>query len=187
MTARFRALTVVETAVTPQAPVLEREDEMLNHTRTILLTALVALLASAPVASAQTTHKYSSTTMIAPVSTANGYPNPGGYAVFTGTVLTKPFGPGSVVDTVVVTGQSAPNVLTLAGSEVAYFGDGTVRDTFTGTTTIQSDGSQAVAVKGRVTRGSGHYTGATGSYTFSGTTAPGSNVTTGTSSGSIVF
>jgi hypothetical protein len=160
---------------------------MFNRTRTILLTAILALLVAAPAATAQSTHKYNATVMTATVSTANGYPNPGGHAVLAGSVLSPQLGPGTILDTVAMTGQSAPNVFTFSGVEVGYFGDGTIRDTFTGTTTIQPDGSQAVVVKGRVTRGSGRYTGATGSYTFTGTTAPGSNVTTGTSSGSLVF
>jgi hypothetical protein len=160
---------------------------MFNRTRMILLTAMLALLLAAPVASAQRTYKYSSTAMVAPVSTSNGYPSPGGYAVLTGTILTKPFGPGTVVDSVTIMGQPSPNVFTIGGSEVAHFSDGTVRDTFTGTSTIQSDGSQLVAIKGRVTRGSGRYSGATGSYTFTGTTPAGSSVTTGTSTGTVTL
>jgi hypothetical protein len=160
---------------------------MFNRTRTILLTAMLALLVAAPAATAQSTHKYNATMMTATVSTANGYPNPGGHAVLAGSVLSPQLGPGTLLDTVVMTGQSAPNVFTFSGVEVAYLGDGTIRDVFTGTATIQPDGSQVVVVKGRITRGSGRYTGATGSYTFNGTTAAGSTVTTGTSSGSVVF
>jgi len=159
----------------------------MRHIRTILFTALLALLVAAPSAAAQKSHSYTSTSMLAPVSTANGYPNPGGFAVVTGTLMTKPFGPGVLTDTVTIMGQPSPNTLTLGGSEVARFNDGTVRSTYTGTVTIHEDGSQTIVANGRITRGSGRYSGASGSYTFTGTTAPGSNVITGSSTGSIVF
>ena len=166
---------------------------MLNHTRTILLTAIVAVLVAAPVAAAKkthaakTNHEYTSTVMASAVWTANGYPSPGGYAVLSGTVLSPQFGPGTVIDTVAVTGQPSPNVFTFNGTEVDHFADGSLRNNLTGTATVQDDGSQTIVIKGRFTRGTRSYTGATGGYTFTGTIAPGSNVVIGTSSGSLVF
>ena len=160
---------------------------MLKHTRTILLTAMLALLVAAPVASAKTNHKYSSTVMASPVWTANGYPNPGGWAVLSGSLMTKPGGPGTVTDTVAITGQPNPNTFAFNGVEVAQLVDGTVRSTFTGTTTVQDDGSQNLVINGRIIRGTGRYNGATGSYTFTGKIPPGSTVITGTSTGSIAY
>ena len=174
---------------------------MPNRTRTILLTAILALLVAAPVAAAKRTYNYTSTVTSAPVSTSGGYPNPGGSAVMAGTLSTEPFGAGAVIDHVTMTGQPSPNVFTFEGTEVDLFADGTSGNTFTGTATIQSDGSQNVVINGRLTLGvnqgrkqvlfgpggTGRYRGATGSYTFHGTIPAGSNVITGSSSGTIVF
>ena len=174
---------------------------MLNRTRTILLAAILALLVVAPVAAAKRAHNYSATVTSAPVATSGGYPNPGGSAVMAGTLTTTPFGAGAVIDHVTVTGQPSPNVFTIEGTEVDLFADGTSGNTFTGTATVQSDGSQNVVINGRLTQGrnqgrtqvlfgpggTGRYQGATGSYTFHGTIPAGSNAITGTSTGTMVF
>jgi len=157
--------------------------------RTVLPSAILALLAAAPVAAAKTTYQYTSAVMSAPVSTANGYPAPGGTAVLAGALTTKPFGPGALVDRVTITGQRAPNVFALKGTELALFQAGSSRNTFTGTATVQADGSQKLVVKGRITpgTGTGRYKNATGSYTFTGTIAAGSTVVTGSSRGTLTF
>jgi hypothetical protein len=174
---------------------------MLNHKRAVALAAIVGLLATAPVAAAKTTHQYSSTVTSAPVSTANGYPAPGGTAVFTGSLTTNAFGAGTVIDHVTITDQPRSNQLTFKGTEVDLFADGSAGNTFTGTVTINDDGSQTVVVDGRFVPGrnrsrnpilfgpggTGRYHGATGSYRFTGTTPAGSNVTSGTSAGTIAF
>jgi hypothetical protein len=88
---------------------------------------------------------------------------------------------------VTVTGQPKPNVIAFKGTEIDYFADGSARNKFTGTSTIQADGSQSVVVNGRVTGGTARYKGATGTYRFTGTVPPGSTVLTGRSSGTIAF
>ena len=156
---------------------------------------------AAPIAAAKKTYKYSSTVTSAPVSTTNGYPNVGGSAVLVGSLTSTPFGPGTVIDHLTVTGQPQANVFTFEGTEVDLFADGTAGNTFTGTATVQSDGSQAIVIHGRYTRAAtkaanqvlfgpgstGRYKGATGSYTYTGTIPAGSNVSTGTSSGTMAF
>jgi hypothetical protein len=121
----------------------------------------------------------------APVSMANGYPAPGGTAVMEGTLTTKPFGPGTVTDHVTVTGQIAPNVFAINGTEIARFKDGTAPQAFYGTVTVNEDGSQTVRVRGYAVRGgTGRYKNTAGRWTFTGTMAPGSTTLTGRSKGS---
>jgi hypothetical protein len=157
------------------------------HGRIALTALLVAFGAAGPeVAAAKTTHPYSSTATSAPISTANGYPAPGGVAVLAGT-LKSTLGDGAFVDHVTITGQPAPDVISFRGSEVDYFAEGTVRNTFTGTVTVQPDGSQKVAATGILTGGTARYRGATGRFAFTGATASGSSVITGHGRGSISY
>lgn len=174
---------------------------MLKRTRPILLIAMLALLVAAPIAAAKKTYNYTSAVTASPVSTSNGYPNVGGSAVLAGSLTSTPFGPGTVIDHLTVTGQPQANVFTFEGTEVDMFADGTAGNAFTGTATVQSDGSQAIVIHGRYTKGgnqarnqvlfgpgsTGRYKGATGSYTYTGTIPAGSNVATGTSSGTMRF
>ena len=106
-----------------------------------------------------------------------------------------------MIDHVTVTGQPQANVFTFKGTEIDMFADGTAGDTLTGTATIQKDGSQAIVIHGRLTQGrnqgpnqvlfgpgsTGRYKGATGSYAYTGTIPAGSNVATGSSSGTMTF
>jgi hypothetical protein len=174
---------------------------MLKRTRPILLIAILALLVAAPIAAAKKTYKYSSTVTSSPVLTTDGYPSVGGSAVLAGSLKSTPFGPGTVIDHLTVTGQPQANVFTFEGTEVDLFADGTAGNTFTGTATVQSDGSQAIVIHGRYAQGrnqgpnqvlfgpggTGRYKGVTGTYTYTGTIPAGSNVATGTSSGSMRF
>ena len=92
-----------------------------------------------------------------------------------------------MVDRVKITGQPQPNVFSFSGTEVDYFAAGSWRSTFTGTATVQPDGSQAVALNGRFKGGTGTYGGAKGTYHFTGTVPSGSTVLTGHSTGSITY
>lgn len=132
--------------------------------------------------------KYSAKLMSAPLSTADGYPNPGGTAVLAGSLKSKPFGAGALVDRVTMTGQPfGTNVFTFEGTEVAFFAQGTQRSTFAGTDEIREDGTHAIVVLGRVTGGTGRYRGARGEYRFEGTIPSGSTVLTGRSTGRVTF
>ena len=133
------------------------------------------------------THKYKSTISSATLSTANGYPGPGGTAVMVGAMRLTGFGEGALVDRLKITGQPEPNVFSFAGTEVDYLAAGSWRSTFTGTATVQPDGSQEVAVNGRFKGGTGKYRGAKGTYRFTGKTPSGSTVLTGHSAGSITY
>ena len=126
---------------------------MLKRTRPILLIAILALLVAAPIAAAKKTYKYSSTATSSPVLTTDGYPSVGGSAILAGSLKSTPFGPGTVIDHLTVTGQPQANVFTFEGTEVDLFADGTAGNTFTGTATVQSDGSQAIVIHGRYAQG----------------------------------
>ena len=104
-----------------------------------------------------------------------------------GTLQAKPLGSGAVVDRVTITGQPAPNVFAFEGKETDFFAAGTMRNTLTGTATVQPDGSQVLAIEGRYTGGTGRYRGVSGRYTFSGTVAPGSTLVVGHSSGKVAY
>ena len=150
-------------------------------------TAAVLALAGAATASAKTTHKYKSTITTAPLSTGNGYPSPGGTAIVAGTVKLAGFGEGALVDKLKITGNPQPNIFEFAGTEVDYLANGAWRSTYTGTSTVQSDGSQQIDVTGKFIGGTGIYKGAKGTYHFTGTVPSGSTVLSGHSTGSITY
>jgi hypothetical protein len=104
-----------------------------------------------------------------------------------GRLDTKPLGSGGVVDHVHITGQPAPNVFAFEGRETDFLPGGTMRNKFTGTATVQPDGSQVVAAEGRFTGGTERYRGMSGRYRFSGTVAPGSTLLVGHSSGTVAY
>jgi hypothetical protein len=159
------------------------------NVRIKLLAAIAAILAvtGAAAASAKSTHKYKSTIATTSLSTANGYPNPGGTAVVAGTLKLTGFGEGAIVDKLKITGHPQPNVFEFAGTEVDYLASGTWRSSYKGTSTVQPDGSQQIDVTGRFTGGTGTYRRAKGTYHFSGTVPSGSTVLSGHSSGSITY
>jgi hypothetical protein len=171
---------------------------MLNRTHAILLTTIVALLATAPVAAAKKTYQYHGTVTTTPMSTASGYPAPGGTAVLKGSVANN-LGNGTLTDFVVITGQPRPNQFTFEGLEVDRYKDGAIGSTFTGTATVNDDGSQSIVVNGRFTPGgkssrnlplfggTGRYRDAAGTYTFTGTIPAGSNEATGASTGTMTM
>jgi hypothetical protein len=155
--------------------------------RHIAPIAALVVLACAPVAGARSSHPYKSHITSAPVSTAGGYPQTGGSTVLAGSLTTDTEGPGALVDRLTITGQPQPNVFTFKGTEVAYFAGGSIRDAFTGYSMIMEDGSQSVVANGTITGGTGRYRGATGRYSFGGTTAPGSTLLVGGSTGVVAF
>jgi hypothetical protein len=159
-----------------------------THARIPLIAALVAFGASAPDAIAKKgSHKYSAAETTVALSTSDGYPGAGSTALYAGLLDTNAFGNGAVVDHVTITGQPASNVISFKGTEVDYFVAGTARSKFTGTSTVGSDGSQNLAIKGVYNGGSERYRGATGHFSFKGFAAPGSNVVIGRSTGSLVY
>ena len=151
----------------------------------LLSVALAAALPSA--AHATTAHHYSASMQVGTLSTSAGYPAPGGSAVLAGTWNASPFGPGSLVDHVTNTGHPTDRVFTLAGDEVAFLPLGTIRDSFTGWAMLQPDGSLALRITGHATGGTGIYRGARGTYIFNGSTPAGSTITSGRSSGTIIY
>ena len=109
----------------------------------VVMTAAIAVFAASASGAARA-RKYKSTISSGSLSTANGYPNPGGTAVLAGTLQLTGFGDGALVDRVKVTGHPQPNVFEFAGTEVDYLAQGTWRSTFSGKATVQPDGSQQV-------------------------------------------
>ena len=152
-----------------------------------LALGLGALGAGPALAQAKAAHKYTATLQSVPLSTEDGCPNVGGSALLAGSLSAKPFGAGAVIDRVTITGQPEPNVFAFKGKERDFFANGAQRNRFTGSATVQADGSQEVTVNGRYTGGTGRYRGAVGRYTFSGTIASGSSVLIGSSKGRISY
>jgi acyl-coenzyme A thioesterase PaaI-like protein len=156
--------------------------------RSIIVTAAVAAVAaSAGPAAAKTTHHYKSVIRNTAVSTANGYPDVGGTAVLAGTWTTDLFGNGALVDHVTITGRPTSTSFAFRGTETTFVAKGSLTDKFTGTATVNPDGTQTIVTKGQFVRGSGAYRGAKGSFTFSGSTANGSSVVVGQSKGTVVY
>jgi hypothetical protein len=153
----------------------------------LALAALAALSTVASTAQAKTNHRYTSVIQSTPLSTAGGYPAPGGTAVLAGTWKTGLYGNGALVDRVRITGSPTPTTFTFRGTEVDFVPLGTLKNSFTGTATVQPDGSQKVVTNGRFTGGTGAYRGATGTFKFTGSTAPGSSVLNGRSAGTVSY
>ena len=152
----------------------------------IAVTVALAVLA-ASASGASRAHKYKSTITSASVSTANGYPNPGGTAVTVGKVSLSGYGEGALVDRLKITGHPEPNVVEFSGTEVDYLPLGTWKSAFTGKATVQPDGSQQIEVNGRFTGGTGIYKRSKGTYVYTGTVPPGSTIISGKSTGSITY
>jgi hypothetical protein len=155
-------------------------------TRLIGLGVVLAALVLAPGAEAKAKHSYQADILTATLQTDNGYPGVGGTALIAGSLDSSAFGSGAVVDHVTVTGIEG-SVVSFEGTEVDYYARGTQRNTFTGTATIASDGSQSLAVNGRFTGGTGRYKGAKGRYEFEGTVAAGATIVVGHSSGRVAY
>jgi len=158
----------------------------------IAITALVLGLGASGAVPAmgetKTAHKYAATVQSVALSTADGYPAVGGKAVLVGTVKSDLFGEGALIDRVTITGSTfEPTVFAFEGTERGFADHGTLRSRFTGTATVQADGTQVLVIHGRVTGGTERYLGARGRYTFNGTTAPGSTVVIGSSKGKISY
>lgn len=159
------------------------------------LSVAVAMLAlgaafAAPMAQAKTktkNHHYRSVIATATLSTGSGYPSPGGTAVVVGTWATNLYDNGTLVDHVTITGQPTPTTFSFRGTEVDFVALGSFKDTFTGTATVQPNGSETLVTHGRFTGGTGPYTRASGSFNFTGSTAPGSSVVNGHSAGTIIY
>ncbi len=160
-----------------------------THARIPLVALLVAFGIAAPgsAMAKKTSHDYSATLTGTTVATGDGYPAPGGRSLFSGKLETNGLGDGALWSTITITGQPASNVISFKGTELDYLPAGYGRTKFTGTSTVLPDGSQEVAISGRIIGGTGRYRGATGSYTFKGTVPAGSNVMSGHSSGSISY
>jgi hypothetical protein len=149
-----------------------------------LMVAILGVVLPATGAAAKTVH-YRASLTTAQLSTANGYPGKGSTALLAGSLTTSAFGPGALVDRVRITGSPQPNVFTFTGTEVDYYAAGSLRSRFEAMDVVGDDGTQHVQVTGRFTGGTGPYHGATGHYRFTGTSAPGSTILKGTSSGDV--
>ena len=158
-----------------------------SHTRIVCLAAVLAAIGPASVADAKT-RQYSSHIVSSPMTMVDGYPGVGGTAYLAGSLESNPFGSGALLDHVTITGRPFDrNLLTFAGTEVAFYERGTVRSVLDGYSVIEDDGSQKIVADGRITGGTGRFRGATGHYEFEGTTPPGSTELTGGSTGRIKY
>ena len=144
------------------------------------------------------------------VSTANGYPSPGGTAVLEGH-CTYPFdacsgfsriepgGDGFLTDHLTITEQLAPNKFAFKGKGVDDFGggeqnSGELHHKFKGTIRARADGSQLLAIEGHFTGGhvdirphvaGQRYHDPSGDYRGSATVAAGSTVIVGRCKGEL--
>jgi hypothetical protein len=160
---------------------------MLNaKTRLISLGVVLVALTLAPAVEAKAKHSYDAQLLTGALQTENGYPGVGGTAVLAGVLENSEFGSGATIAQVTIADVEA-NVVSFEGTEVDYYTRGSQRNKFTGTATIEGDGSQTLVIHGGFTGGTGAYKGAKGRYTFHGTTPPGGTVTTGSSHGSVRF
>jgi len=158
-----------------------------NARLAVVVSGLAVLAVALPATASAKTVSYSAKLSSATLSTANDYPNPGGTALLAGAIKAKPFGAGAVVDHVKITGHPESNVFTFKGTETVFYGDGTQRDVFTGTSTVNDDGSLDLEIKGAFKGGTGRYEGATGKYKFNGHANAGATVVNGASTGKITF
>ena len=158
--------------------------------RTLTITlSLLAALAVAPAALAQSSHRYTSSFDLHTLSTGDGYPNAGGAAVLSGTWNVSGLGEsgGALLDRITITGHPTDSVFTFKGAETAFLPGGTVNDVSTGWSMLRPDGTLAVAGEGDFISGTGKYRRARGHFTFTGTGSPVTGVTNMKSRGTLVF
>ncbi|MDX6641397.1 MAG: hypothetical protein QOF12_2408, partial [Solirubrobacteraceae bacterium] len=148
----------------------------MHRTRIALTLALTASLALAATAGARpgTVHHYRSQIESITLWGANGYPNVGGIAELVGTVDLGSMGSGALVDHIKITGHPSSTVFAFRGTEVDYLTRGSVRSTFSGTSTVRPDGSQVSHATGKFSGGTGIYRGASGKYVYEGFVPAGS-------------
>lgn len=158
-----------------------------SHPRLAGALCTVVALALPATASAAKSHPYTSKLMSAPLTTGNGYPGTGGTALLAGWLKTDAFGEGAMIDRVKITGPAQDGVIPFKGTETDLYATGAVRSIFTGTDTINADGSQSVVVDGTFTGGTARFKGAKGTFRFTGKVASGSTILIGGSKGRIVF
>lgn len=160
-------------------------DKRLHRTALAAVAALALIVA--PTAQARSQHHYKSSILSETLSSGNGYPGVGGQAVIVGIWKTPQYGEGATISHVTITGHPDPNTFEFKGIERLYVAKGTFKDTFTGKSVVQPDGSQKLTITGKFVSGTGAYRGAKGSYKFSGATDPGGNVVTGHSAGAVSY
>jgi hypothetical protein len=100
-------------------------------------------------------HHFKLTEHSAVVSEKNGFPAPGGKAVFAGRVLLKIGGKdkrGADIRNVEITSASG-NKVEFKGSNRVYGSNGSVKSDFRGETTVKPDGSTSHRVSGHVVGG----------------------------------
>jgi hypothetical protein len=153
----------------------------------LVLVLAIASTAAAAKPRAKTPHRFTSVTQLTMKSSALGYPSAKGTAVLSGTLKLDPFGDGTIVDNLTITGHPTATVWTFAGREVAVLAGGTVKSKFTGWSLLHPDGTTALAVDGAFTGGTGAYRGARGTYRYTGSTPAGSTITSGRSAGTIIY
>jgi hypothetical protein len=156
------------------------------------------IAAAAPASAAAEAKTFKYTSKYQSMSTAHGYPSPGGTARLEGGVKVRRDG-GYLHDHLTITEQLAPNVFAFKGKGVDDWGtgeenSGKLRHKFKGTTTVRADGSQRLAIKGHFTGGrvdfaplepGGRHRDPSGHYKGSATVAAGSTVMVGRSKGKL--
>src|SRR3954447_20935337 len=130
---------------------------MRKLTRILMLAVALAAIAAAPAAAAKKSHNYNSHVVSNNLSTANGYPGPGGTSVGAGTVTTDAFGAGALIDRITITGQPQSNQIAFKGTEVDYYAAGSLRAKFLGVSTVHDDGSQDIVIQGKYVGGTARY------------------------------
>lgn len=127
-----------------------------------ILTMLL-LVATAPAAALAATHKAKSRSVTATIQTvtlsSQGNPPISGSSVAVGTVKGK-LGSGAIVG---ATTFAAPNFTT---KFTLFLAHGTLKGSFSGSGTVNQDGSGSATGKGKVTGGTDTYKGSKGKFTF---------------------
>ena len=121
-------------------------------------TTTLALPVASQAQAAAEAKTFEYTSKFKSVSTANGYPRPGGTAVLEGFSRIKPGGQGYLTDHLTITKRLAPNKFAFKGHGVDSFGSGEqnsgqLRHKFHGTSTVRANGSQRLRIKGHFTGG----------------------------------
>jgi hypothetical protein len=185
-----------------------RERQMGKRFAIVIGVAAAGVMALGTQTAAAEAETFEYTSKFKGVSTANGYPSPGGTAVLeghcwfdacSGFSRIKPGGDGFLTDHLTITEQLAPNKFAFKGKGVDDFGggeqnSGQLRHKFKGTIRVRADGSQRLAIEGHFTRGhvdirphvaGQRYRDPSGHYRGSATVAAGSTVIVGRCKGQL--
>lgn len=134
----------------------------------LVAVLVVAALFGATLAQAKSSHHFAVTTQLVVISRSAGYPAIGSSVESVGVEKSTLAGDGAQVQTLTITGHPTATTYTFKGKSTEFYSHGTLNGRFSGTATVQANGSAILTGKGHFTGGTDRFRRASGKFTFTG-------------------